>query len=508
MAALRFYWVVGASGAVLMALEILSSRLLSPHFGSSVYVWGSIIGVFLAALSVGYAAGGRLADRHPSMGALGRVVVLTGLCQAVLLLVGEGLAERVGALTGGRPAGTLLAAGVLFGPPTVLLGMVSPFAVRLAARDLTHLGDTAGRLYALSTGGSLLGTLACTFLFIPYLDLGQILGLLLLLTALTALVALAGELRAQVPAGVLAVALVAMAVPSLWGVSPARGKGTVHRRITPYQTLQVRDSGGVRYLVSDNTVHAAVRLDDGSPALTYTQVVPAAFLLNPEIESVLALGLGAGNVGAYLRSALPALSIDYVEIDPAVPEVARRFLSFEEGPDVRVHVRDARRFMAETNRRWDFILCDTYIGLSVPFHLTTREFFAVARERLTPGGVLAVNLAAGVSHPFSRAIYRTLSESFASTYAFQAPAVANVLVFATRENLQLSGEDFLERARALAREMPFAMPLPEVAGRLLEVQLEPGEVPLLTDDYAPVERLIAASSDLPEPIDPQPPTDE
>src|SRR6476469_1242250 len=134
---LRFYWVVAVCGAVLMALEILSSRLLAPHYGNSVYVWGSIISVFLAALSLGYLWGGRLADRQPAMAAL------AAACEGVLLLFGPRLAAALAALTGGNPAGTLLATAVLFGPASVLLATVSPWAVRLAARDLGHLGNTA-----------------------------------------------------------------------------------------------------------------------------------------------------------------------------------------------------------------------------------------------------------------------------------------------------------------------------------------------------------------------------
>ncbi|MEE8277223.1 MAG: fused MFS/spermidine synthase, partial [Thermoanaerobaculia bacterium] len=162
LAPFRFYWVVAVSGAIFMAFEILSSRILAPHFGSSVYVWGSIISIFLAALSLGYAWGGRLADRQPRMPILGRLITFAAVFQAVLLLWGVRLAGLLADLTGGSPAGTLLAASVLFGPTSILFGTVSPYAVRLAARDLAQVGNTAGRLYALSTLGSLAGTLVCT----------------------------------------------------------------------------------------------------------------------------------------------------------------------------------------------------------------------------------------------------------------------------------------------------------------------------------------------------------
>jgi len=238
---LRFYWVVAVCGGVLMALEILSSRVLAPHYGNSVYVWGSIISVFLAALSLGYLWGGRLADREPSMASLGRMVVLAAAFEAVLLLFGARLAGALAELTGGNPAGTLLAAAVLFGPASVMLATVSPWAVRLAVRDLGLVGNTAGRLFALSTLGSLAGTLACTFLLIPFLGLRQILGLLTALTALTACVAFAGAFRSEVPATILAVILLAGSLPAA-SFAPQGAHDLIYERVTPYQTLQVYES--------------------------------------------------------------------------------------------------------------------------------------------------------------------------------------------------------------------------------------------------------------------------
>jgi len=193
MKALRFYIVVSVTGAVIMALEILSSRILAPEFGNSVFVWGSIISVFLAALSIGYYLGGRFADRNPEITTLARLISLAALFQAGLIVVGGPITSAIGSLTHGSPAGTLLATTILFGPPSILLATVSPFVVRLAARDLSELGNTAGRLYAVSTAGSLVGTLLCTFVLIPHLEVRQILSLLLLATALVAILGLFGR---------------------------------------------------------------------------------------------------------------------------------------------------------------------------------------------------------------------------------------------------------------------------------------------------------------------------
>jgi spermidine synthase len=470
-----------------MALEILSSRVLAPHFGNSVYVWGSIISVFLAALSLGYLWGGRLADRDPSMAALGRLIVLAAVCQAVLLLAGSRLTPWLGEITGGTPVGTLLAAAVLFGPASVLLATVSPYAVRLAVRDLGALGNTAGRLYALSTLGSLAGTLGCTFVLIPYLELRQIVGFLTAGTAVTAGVALLGA-RRSAPAVSLAALVLLVAIPA--ALLPERLKGDlIYERVTPYQTLKVRERDGVRTLESDRIRQSAVRMSDGESMLLYTRYTPAAWLLSPEIRRVLVIGLGGGTVGRHLQQRIPGLTVDNVEIDPAVPEVARRFLYFRAGPANRVTVADGRNFLHASAESWDYIYSDAYIGLSVPFHLTTVEFLDEVKAHLKPGGVFGLNLSVGLSDPFSQAMYRTVRERFRAVYLLSVWGAPNSIVLAT-DAPELTTADLVARGRELDRRWHFDLPLATAATHRQAVSFEERSVPILSDEFAPVDRLI------------------
>jgi spermidine synthase len=493
----RLDWVVFAGGAVLMALEILSSRILAPRFGNSVYVWGSIISVFLGALAVGYWWGGRLADRRPSLARLGRLVAWAALSQAVLAAAGPAVADLLGRSTGSASWGPLLAATVLFAPPSVLLATLSPYAVRLAARDLARLGHTAGNLYAISTAGSLVGTLGATFLLIPFLPLARGLSWLLALTAATALLALAGRWREERLATALALLLLALALvgpPSL----PIRAAGVVYEETTPYQTLRIVDRGEVRYLESDGVVHGAVRRDDGELALVYPRLLPVAWLLSPDIERVLILGMGGGNVAGYLGRAFPGVAIEFVEIDPAVPEVARRYMGFASDEHPGVHVGDARRWLESSGGRWDLIVADTYIGLSVPFHLTTREFLADVERHLNPGGVFAVNLASRLDAPFAAAIVHTLAAQFPTLVAFATPGRANRLVFATAG--PAPGEAALrERARRLGPRRGLDPGLAELIALRIDPLVEMAGAPrrVLTDDFAPVDRLIRLSGELP-----------
>ncbi len=498
LSSLQFYGVVITPGAVLMALEIVSSRVLAPHFGSSVYVWGSIIGVFLAAMSIGYFWGGRFADRQPTLAVLGRLIVAAGLAQTVVLLAGAPIVAALGSLTGGSPAGTLIATTVLFGPVTMFLAAVSPYAVRLATRDLSLLGGTAGHLYALSTGGSLLGTLGATFVLIPRFDLESILRLLLALTALTSIAALITAARRERFPLALAVSLLLLAlIPGT--MTQEAGLELLADRITPYQTLRVSEADGIRFLHSDGTVHAAVEIESGDPWLSYARQAGTALLLDPNLESFLVLGMGGGSVGTYLQKQMPELAVDYVDIDPAIPELAREHMFFEESALARVHVDDGRRFLtSRPEARWDYIYVDTYIGQSIPFHMATIEFFREIKAHLNDGGVFGLNLISGLDNPFARGIVRTVSTVFSELYVFIVPS-GNYLFLATDRADAPTREQMLATARRLDPEYGFEPSLVRMAGFHRDLDIDLTRALLLTDKFAPVNHLIRMDGSLPVP---------
>ena len=493
MRALRFYIVVSVTGAVIMALEILSSRILAPEFGNSVFVWGSIISVFLAALSIGYYLGGRLADRNPEISTLARLISLAALFQAGLILSGGPITRAIGSMTHGSPTGTLLATTILFGPPSVLLATVSPFVVRLAARDLSEVGNTAGRLYAVSTAGSLVGTLLCTFVLIPHLEVHQILSLLLLATALVAILGLAGAAAGQrfyvVSAGLLAIFAV-------WSMTSTRDlpSGVVHFEVSPYQTLRVTELSDQRFLYGDRTLYSAVSLDDGQTSLPYQRYSAGALLLDPEIDSLLSIGMGSGGIGSYLRTARPDLEIDFVEIDPAVARIARRFFFFEDDPKTRVHIGDARQFLRRSDRQWDYIYTDAYIGMSIPFHLTTVEFLDEVKRHLSPGGVFGLNLAAGLNEPFPQAILFTLTDRFETVFAFAVRGSSNLFILAIDSRVTLPKKEMIQLGAELQQRFDLDPSLQHIAASRLEITLDPEAAVLLTDRFAPANHLIAVGS--------------
>ncbi len=507
LSTLQFYGVVITPGAVLMALEIVSSRVLAPHFGSSVYVWGSIIGVFLAAMSVGYFWGGRFADRRPTLAVLGRLILAAGLAQTVVLLAGARIVAALGGLTGGSPAGTLIATTVLFGPATMFLAAVSPYAVKLATRDLGLLGGTAGHLYALSTAGSLVGTLGATFVLIPHLDLESILRLLLAITAVTSIAAMVtrspqrgsdGTLRRERLILALAASLLLLAmIPGT--MTREAGLELLADRITPYQTLRVSESDGIRFLHSDGTVHAAVVIESGEPWLSYPRQASTALLLKPDLERFLVLGMGGGSVGTYLQKRLPELTVDYVDIDPAIPKLASELMFLERNERTRVHIDDGRRFLtSRPEARWDYIYLDTSIGHTIPFHMSTVEFFREIKQHLNAGGICGFNLMSNLDTPLARGLLRTVGTAFSKVYVFVVPGGGHLFLATDRLGAP-DRDELLATARRLDAEYDFEPSLERMARYHRDIDVDLTEAMLLTDKFAPVNHLIRMDGSTPLP---------
>jgi spermidine synthase len=543
--------VVVIAGASLMAYQIVGSRLLAPYFGTSTFVWGSLISVFLGALAAGYAVGGRIADRHPVPGALALLLAASSLLVGATVLVAAPVQEAIIRADLGVRLNPLLASVALFGPASVLMGMVSPYAVRLRAGDIASLGRTAGSLYGMSTFGSILGTLTAAFWLVQ--TLGSETTVLVVAFALGAcalLTALAG--RSRLATGVAGGAIVCLAALALVGTGGERVGDTVRATGTDYSpvfraggyipeftpteggTLKARADSSyhrirvvdyppgqfgedpTRVLHFDNSLQAAAILRDGEPVVTgppvfgYLRTVDLIPALQPDAERVLLIGLGSGAAAMRLHELRPELQIDVVEIDPKVVDFAREWFGYrdsENGNDrITTHVGDGRFWLAAQGdqARFDAIVVDTYFADSIPFHLTTREFLELTRKRLADGGVMSANLIGAVEGPNSnllRSMHRTWAEVFDDIVVYPIPGrgaveanlenFANVEMFATVERGVLpprGGEQSLLERAGLEQVLDRQM-------RTLLTARYPGEishtgVPILTDDLAPVDSLL------------------
>jgi spermidine synthase len=472
--------VVFLAGAGSLATEIGAARLLAPYYGSSTIVWANVIGLVLASLSLGYWIGGRVADRHPTARVLGWIVLAAAALIAVVPFAAgpfldvsiEGLDE----VSAGAAVGSFFAVLALFAPSVTLLGMVAPFAVRLAIDDVREAGSVAGRLYALSTVGSLLGTFLSALVAIPAI------GTQRTLLGAAALVALSGSLLLRGRWFVVAGAIGALlAVPA--GAVRAE-PGLIFDQESRYQFIHVTEVDGVRrlYLNEGIAVHSIWRRNSVLTGGEWDAPLAIAPLLGRPLRRVAILGNAGGTTARALGVFYPDARVDGVELDPAVTEAGRRFFGLGDNPRLHVFTADARPFLRRTSARYDLIVVDAYRPPYVPFYLTTQEFFRLARSRLVPGGAVVINVATVPGdHRFADAVSGTLATEFPLALSWQA----------LRFNQLVIGLDRAAPRRALERRLARAQPrlreLAELLARDMRA-VEPAAEPW-TDDRAPVEWL-------------------
>ncbi len=411
---MRLNALVFCAGAGSLATEIGAARLLAPYYGSSTVVWANVIGLVLASLSLGYWLGGRLADRHPSPRALGGIVLSAAVLIAAVTFVARPLldlsVEGLDQLSAGAVIGSFFGVLLLFAPPVTLLGMVAPFAIRLAITNVADAGSVAGRLYALSTIGSLLGTFLSALVTIPLIGTQRT----LLLSA--ALVALAGGLLLGGRWLLVAVGIAALLAVPTGAIKPQAG--LLHEEESLYQYIQVVERGDAHrlYLNEGIAVHSVWRSDELLTGGVWDTFLALPPLLGRPPERVAILGNAGGTTARAFGRFYPDTRIDGVELDGAVSQVGRRYFGLGDNPLLEVHTADARPFLRRTDERYDLIFVDAYRPPYVPFYLATREFFALARDRLKPGGAIALNVSTVPSD-------RRLAEGIARTLRSELPQV-------------------------------------------------------------------------------------
>jgi len=485
------------SGGVLMALEIVGSRFLAPNFGGSIFVWGSLISVFLAALSVGYYLGGRLADWAPRAWVLGLFLALSGLFVLMLPKYGSEVSDMIALRDFGPRTNPLLACLALFFIPGVLMGITSPYVIRLMTRSVGEVGRTAGTVYAVSTAGSIAGTLGSAFYLLSFWGTNGILYRLGAGLVGTAVVAMLAGAASQKKAALAAVAVAALAV--LAAAQPALAEERILlERDSAYHRLFVTDEGQYRYLRADNIWHTRMDIKDPhGRGLPYADYVDLAFLLNPNIKSVLVIGLGGGTIPKRFVRDYPQVKVDAVEIDPDVVKIAAKYFDVHPGPRLRVYTSDGRIFLRRSQAKYDLILLDAYYADTVPFFLTTREFFEIVKAHLRPGGVFANNLLGQASGPrskFLRSVYRTMKGTFSQVYGFRVsdsdPSAYNYEIFAVNSDRAIGIDSIRKRAREMQGTAIKDQYLLERVNDYIGSSLKTSDVPVLTDDYAPVDALI------------------
>lgn len=501
----RLKLVVFVSGAVLMGLEIAGSRVLAIHFGSSIYVWGAIIAVFLAALSAGYYVGGMVADRKPAFLLLNLLVLLAGCWLLVIPLYANPVCRAILRMDLGERLGPLLSTLALFGGPSLLMGMVSPFAVRLAAQSIERIGNVAGRLYALSTLGSIAGTLITAFWLIPAMGvrkLHQLLGVCLLILPVIVL----PKLRTRaVVAATMAIVVPALVLLNMFVMNRTRGsKSILYQEDSAYHHILVTEDReqDSRYLQFNNYLQSGISLSPPyETRLPYTDTFELARIFKPNLKSILIIG-GGGGVGARKFVADDVqVEVDLVEIDPRVVDVSFKYFYLEAGPRLRVHVADGRQFVRSATRKYDLVILDAFtIGGQIPFHLTTLEFMREIRSILNFDGVVMANVTSRLSDQIWLAQHKTMSAVFQHLYVFSnAPRKvgihdrnvrANIILIAASSTERWEDDTVIKVAEHLQSAGIVKTPsFVTHARQILDARIFFSHVPLLTDDYAPVDTM-------------------
>ncbi len=413
-----FYYLVATAmicGGLVMVIEILGSRVIGPFFGASLFVWTSLITVTLVALAAGYAAGGVLSDRKPSPAYLYGIILCSGvLTLLVPVLKGPVLKATV---SWGLRTGAFASSLALFGPALFLLGCVSPYLVRIAAREMRNIGRTVGVFYAISTVGSFVGTVLTGFVLIAYFGVNAIFTVTgTLLIALSAGYFLVFRKKVAV--------LAALVLPLLLfhqegPVSKVMANGTrvtkVFSKDTHYGNLKVVDYslGDKRHreLMIDGLIQGGMDVNDRQSVYEYAYYLEfLPYGINPSGKNCLVIGLGAGLVPVWYEAR--GVRTDIVDIDPDVVAIAKDYFGFAVSGDIII--ADARYYLNTSSKQYDYIILDVFNGDTTPGHILSLEALELVKARLTEKGILAINLIGSLKREnfMTASIIRTLEKVF------------------------------------------------------------------------------------------------
>jgi predicted membrane-bound spermidine synthase len=502
--AVVIYVVAFVTGAIVMSFEMLGSRYLNPYFGSGIYTWAALISTVLAALTAGYFLGGWLADRTASPTVLSMTVILASVYLLLLPAFSDPILDYVLADIDDVRTGSLVASFAILFLPVTLLGIFSPFAIRLMLRSPQRSGTVSGTVYGVSTAGSIIGTLGTTFFLIPLIGTkaithslgaaGVVCGLMLLaLARFERRRRYAALLIAGLIASSLAISISAGHAESLFdeGVRAAmlkRPDGRVAHVESEYNDIFInkrRHELTMSFQLKgwDYTESVTNLLDPDDLPLRYAQVMTVAVIYPTEPRKILMIGLGGGSISTYIGRFMPDVAIDTIEIDRRVIETAKKYFGLRESARMRYLDGDGRVFLNRSKDFYDLIIVDAYHGGYVPFHLLTREFYTLVKSRLAPGGAAAFNVHDGTK--LYASTVKTLAEVF-PTIDIYPSGMGEVAVVVTPD-AEFDKEALGSRAAALQERNNLRFPLPQLLSRRMGKPIAEavGGV-LITDDFAPV----------------------
>lgn len=492
------YFAVFASGMTTLAVELTASRLLGNIFGTSNLVWASIIGLILIYLTVGYFLGGWWADRSPHLRTMYLIMAwgafLIGLVPLVANPILRLAADAFDQLEVGILFGAFTGVLILFSVPVTLLGTISPFAIRLAIRTPTEAGRISGRVYAISTLGSVLGTFLPVLFFIPTIGTTKtfiVFSMFLMLVALVGLW-LSYGLRSVIRWVWMPILVLLLAVLGI-GRGIKSTPGQIFESESQYNYIQVLEEDGYRYLRLNEGqgIHSVYHPDEINYYGPWKQFLVAPFFNQPsvhpnDIQSIAVVGLAAGTTAHQATEVYGPIPIDGFEIDGQIIEIGEQYFDMNQS-NLNAMAQDGRWGLEHSSRKYDLIALDAYRPPYIPWHLTTIEFFQIVHDRLAEGGAVGINVGrAPGDRRLIDGIVSTLKQVFPSVYVMDVPETFNSIIFATKQ--KTTTDNLYVNLFALS-EYEDVHPLLVEAIEITALNLQPlpESSTIFTDDLAPIE---------------------
>lgn len=490
--------IVFVTGASVLIVEVVALRILAPYYGNTIFTVSSVLGIILAALSLGYYFGGRFADSHPSLKWFYSIILAGGLSILFLQLLVFFYLPKIGYLLS-MVSGPLVSSIILFFLPSFFLGTLSPFAIKLQElKSNGGVGKISGEVFFWSTLGSIFGSLSAGFILIPNFGLNQIIitiGIFLTVIGVTAFLIL-GVINKKTTAKLIIVLI--LGVAALMATNLSSVKNVVYSRDGTYEKILIYDGSykgrPTRFLMQDRSNSAAMFLDSDELVYDYTKYYALYKIFNSDTKEVLAIGGGAYSVPKAILSELPRANIDIAEIEPSLFELGKKFFRVPDNPRLSNHVEDGRRFLHDTDKKYDLIFSDVYYSLiSIPTHFTTKEFFGIAKDKLSDDGIIALNFIGDLSPEPPSLIFseiKTFQSVFPNSYFFAVESLIfsgrqNVIFVGTKSGKKIDWDDPQIKQSGDETIRNLSQRVINVDGSDFSPYL------IITDDFAPIEYLTA-----------------
>ncbi len=491
------YITVFFSGMTALAVEMAASRLLGNVYGSSNLVWASIIGLILVYLTLGYWLGGKLADKYPDFRVFYRLLMWGSFSVGLVPMISRPIlrltANAFDELMVPALVGTFVTVMILFLVPVTLIGMVSPFALKLVLKDTQSAGKMSGLLSAISTLGSFIGTFLPVMVLIPLIGTYRT---FLFFSSLLMLVATLGflvyvDFISWLRNSWMPIVLVLLWLFGTQGADKAT-KNLVFETESAYNYIQVLEQDDYRYLRLNegqgiHSIYHPTQLNYFGP---WSQVLVAP-LFTPSLagfESVnrmAIIGLAAGTTARQALEVYPDCEVDGFEIDPKIIAVGQEFFEMDH-PQLHIFAQDGRLGLTQSNRQYDVISVDAYRAPYIPWHLTTVEFFKLTYDHLSDDGVLVINIG---QVPLDRTLVNdlgtTIGQIFPSIFVMDIPGSFNSILFATKQ--AGSWDNFTENYSRLVQNSPHPLLLEAMTMTINYQQPPPKTTRIYTDDKSPIE---------------------